>query len=141
MPDGGMDIISSASGRRKRILLVEDDPAVRRSLQLLFAANGYDVRAYASSDGLASDAAALQSACLVADLVLPGPDAIKLLDQLRAAGWRGKAVLISGQLNGESRALAKAAGFDSILAKPIVAGQLLGDVQRLVGKASEPATE
>lgn len=131
----------SVSEHRKRVLLVEDDSAVRRSLQLMFAANGYDVRAYPSSDGLAADAEALQAACLVTDLVLPGPDAIKLLEQLRAAGWTGKAVLISGHLNGEFRALATAAGFDAIHAKPIAAGQLLGDVQRLVGAASEPASE
>ena len=130
-----MNTNSSAPDRRKRILLVEDDAAVRRALQLLFAANGYDVRAYSSSDGLASDAEALQAACLVADLVLPGPDAIKLLEQLRTAGWSGKAVLISGHLRNGSGAMAKAAGFDAVLAKPIASGQLLGDVRRLVGAA------
>ena len=121
------------SQRRKRILLVEDDASVRRSLQLMFAANGYDVRAYPSSDGLAADAEALQAECLIADLVLPGPDAIHLLNELRDAGWCGKAVLISGHLNSESRTLATAAGFDAIHAKPIAAGQLLSDVQGLVG--------
>ena len=129
---------SSVSQNRKRILLVEDDAAVRRSLQLMFTAHGYDVRSYPSSDGLAADAEALQAACLVADLMLPGPDAIKLLEQMRAAGWSGKAVLISGYLKNGSLALAKATGFDAVLAKPIMAGQLLGDVQRLVGTASEP---
>ena len=128
---------SSAPKDQKRILLVEDDAAVRRSLQLMFAANGYDVRAYPTSEGLAADPEALQAACLVADLVLPGPDAIQLLGQLRAAGWPGKAVLISGQLKNGSRALAKAAGFDAIHAKPIASGQLLSDVQRLVGEESD----
>ena len=131
-----MMMSGSVSERRKRILLVEDDAAVRRSLQLLFAANGYDVRAYPSSERLADDPEALQSACLVADLVLPGPDAIKLLEQLRAAGWTGKAVLISGHLHNGARVSAEQAGFDAIIAKPIAAGQLLGDVQRLVGSAN-----
>lgn len=132
---------NSFPDRRKRILLVEDDSAVRRSLQLMFVANGYDVRAYSTSDGLASDAEALQSACLVADLVLPGPDAIVLLEQLRAAGWAGSAILISGQLHNGARVLAQDAGFDAILAKPILARQLLGDVQRLIGNASGLAPE
>lgn len=114
---------------------------MRRSLQLLFAANGFDVRAYPSSDGLDADPEALQAACLIADLVLPGPDGIKLLEQLRSAGWAGKAVLISGHLHNGARVLAEAAGFDVIHAKPIAAAQLLGDVQRLVGATSEPDAE
>ena len=54
-----------------RILLVEDDDAVRRSLQLLLVAQGYDVRAYRSGKGLAEDPEALKAACLLADLITP----------------------------------------------------------------------
>lgn len=104
---------------RPRILLVEDDAAVRRSLQLLLRAWGYDVRAYPSAVGLAEDPEALRSACLIADLVMPHKDALELIDDLRQAGWPGPAILISGHLSDEWDARAKDGGFDRILAKPI----------------------
>jgi two-component system, LuxR family, response regulator FixJ len=102
-----------------RILLVEDDTAVRRALQLLLRAQGYDVRAYPSAVGLASDPEALRADCLVADLVMPGKDAIELLTRMRAAGWSGPAILISGYLTPEAEEAARAIGFAQILAKPI----------------------
>jgi FixJ family two-component response regulator len=103
-----------------RILLVDDDDAVRRSLQLLLRAHGFDVRAYASPIGLSRQQEALQSACLVADLVMPQQDALALLAELRMAGWTAPAILISGYLTDEWEGHARKAGFDRVLPKPIM---------------------
>ena len=84
---------------KRSVLLVEDDDAVRRALQLLLSARGHEVRAYRSAIGLASDAAALLCDCLVADLMMPPTDAVALLGSLRKAGWQGRAILISGFLD------------------------------------------
>lgn len=106
-------------GERGRILLVEDDAAVRRALQLLLSAQGYEVRAYPSGRGLAADPEALRSQCLVADLIMPDGDAIKLLRDMRHAGWAGRAVLISGHLTDEWSGRALDEGFDALLEKPL----------------------
>lgn len=108
-----------SGGALPRVLLVEDDPAVRRALQLLLRSEGYDVRAYPSAMGLSNDPEALRADCLVADLVMPGENAIDLLAALRRAGWRGKTILISGQMGGNWEELARRAGFDEILLKPV----------------------
>lgn len=102
----------------RRILLVEDDEAVRRALQLVLRAEGYDVRAYPSAVGLSSDPEALRADCLVADLIMPSKNAIALLKGMRAAGWLGQAILISGHLTADWEAQAREAGFAHILAKP-----------------------
>jgi CheY-like chemotaxis protein len=120
---------------RPRILLVEDDAAVRRSLQLLFRAQGYDVRAYSSPLGLASDQEALRSDCLVADLMMPQQDAVGLLGELRAAGWAGPALLISGFLTKDQELRARAAGFSAVLAKPIADRELSTAIASLLGTA------
>jgi two-component system response regulator FixJ len=130
-----MNQSSSASGHRKRILLVEDDAAVRRSLQLVLAGNGYDVRAYGAAHGLANDTEAMQASCIIADLLLKESDAIDLLGQMRKAGWKGSAVLISGHLNDQWRSQALNAGFDAVLEKPISGAPLLKEVRRLIGTA------
>ncbi len=118
---------------RPRILLVEDDDAVRRSLQLLLVSQGYDVRAYRTGNGLASDPEALMAVCLVADLIMSESDALQLLHDLRGAGWRGPAILISGHLTDEWATQAKAAGYDAVLPKPIGETILVGWIARLLG--------
>jgi FixJ family two-component response regulator len=115
-----------------RVLLVEDDGAVRRALQLVLRAHGYDVRAYPSAVGLSRDPEALRSACLVADLVMPEKGAIELLAALRAAGWQGQAILISGYLTPDREEQAKRAGFARILAKPIADAALARAVAELL---------
>jgi FixJ family two-component response regulator len=122
-------------GERPRLLLVEDDTPVRRSLQLLLQSRGYDVRAYRCGAGLASDPEALRAACLVTDLVLPQCDGIGLLGELRRAGWAGPAVLITGRLDEEARARAEEVGFDQVLVKPLPHSMLTGCLARLLSNA------
>ncbi|PSJ38620.1 response regulator [Sphingomonas deserti] len=124
-------------GDRPRVLLVEDDAAVRRALQLLLQGQGYDVRAYRSAIGLARDPEALRAACLVCDLIMPEKDAVELLGELRAAGWAGPGILISGQLDDRFRGQAQ--GFERVLAKPIAENLLKRSVAELIGRRSPPA--
>ncbi len=114
-----------------RVLLVEDDDAVRRGIQLLLRSHGYEVRAYPSAVGLAKDPEALRCGCMVADLLMPHTGAIELLRELKAAGWAGKAILISGHLDDVWEANARAAGYDRVLPKPLsdsVLMRTLGEV-------------
>ncbi|HTM97012.1 MAG TPA: response regulator [Croceibacterium sp.] len=126
-------VVSEPSETQSRILLVEDDDAVRRSIQLLLHSHGFEVRAYPSAFDLAKDPAALRCACLVADLVMPDTDAVQLLAELRKAGWAGRSILISGYLGSERDADVRAAGFDMVLAKPISDSVLVRAVAEVIG--------
>lgn len=110
---------SADDPNRRRVLLVEDDAAVRRSLQLLLVGQGYDVRAYSGAAGLAQDPEALRADCLIADLVIPDGNGVALLSDLRTSGWKGPAVLISGHLTNEWAERALALGYAAAFAKPI----------------------
>ncbi|HEU4652204.1 MAG TPA: response regulator [Croceibacterium sp.] len=124
--------MSSTPRVQPSILLVEDDDAVRRSLQLLLSAHGYQVRSYPSAVGLAGDSAALGCACVIADLMIPQTDALQLLAELRGKGWAGKAVLISGFLDPRWERKARAAGYDAVLPKPISDSVLVRTVAALL---------
>lgn len=114
------------------VILVEDDDAVRRSLQLLLQSHGYDVRSYPSAVGLVPDVVLLGCTCIVADLMMPQIDAIQLLAELRAAGWRGKSILISGYLDARWEERARSAGYDAVLPKPISDSVLIRTVEELL---------
>jgi CheY-like chemotaxis protein len=120
------------TSRQPCVLLVEDDDAVRRSLQLLLRSRGFDVRAHASASGLARDVQALRCDCLIADLMMPHTDALQLLRELRAAKWPGKSILISGFLDPASEKNARAVGYDAVLAKPISDSVLVRTVAELL---------
>ena len=118
--------------KKRWILVVEDDDAVRRSLQLLLASRGHEVRAYSSPEGLANDPAALRCDLLIADLIVPPTNTIALLGDLRSIGWGGQAVLVSGFLDDYWRKRAVAAGFDAVLTKPVSQTVMVQTVERLL---------
>ena len=130
-----MVIQNADNPNRRLVLLVEDDAAVRRSLQLLLVGQGYDVRAYPSAAGLAQDPEALRADCLVADLLIPDGNAVRLLSDLRRSGWNGQAVLISGHLTNEWAEKALATGYAATFAKPIRDSVLTKCLERLMPPA------
>lgn len=104
---------------RPQLLLIEDDEAVRRSLQLLLHARGFDVRAYAAATPAMSAAGKDDYVALVSDYRLPDGDGIGVLRSLKRNGWAGKAVLITGFPSQHLFDSARASGFDAVLEKPL----------------------
>lgn len=131
------DSDGTAAAPRPRILLVEDDPGVRRSLQLLFQGRGLDVRAYAAGEKLLGDPLADGAACLVADYRMSGLDGLVLLARLRGRGWAGRAVLITAHPSGELEHRARQHGYDAVIEKPFLRSALADAV---AGLATLPGT-
>ena len=110
--------IASQMQERPRLLLVEDDAGVRRSVQLLFRARGFDVRAYAAGAALLADPTARDACCFIADYRLDETDGIDVLCRLRESGWSGPAVLITAFPSPDLTERALAHGFNQVLEKP-----------------------
>jgi FixJ family two-component response regulator len=124
---------------RPKIVLVEDDAGVRRSLQLLLQGRGYEVRAYASGVALLVDPAASDAACFIADYRMAELDGIEILSELRRRKWHGPAVLITAFTSTELNRRAIAAGFDTVIAKPFLDHFLVDVIGRLVRGDKSPA--
>ena len=125
--------IASQMQERPRLLLVEDDAGVRRSLQLLFRARGFDVRAYAAGAALLADPTARDACCFIADYRLDETDGIDVLCRLRESGWSGPAVLITAFPSADLTERALAHGFSQVLEKPFREHVLGEAVARLTG--------
>jgi signal transduction histidine kinase/CheY-like chemotaxis protein len=109
-----------------RLLLVEDDATVAEVLAGLLRAQGHEVvhaghglAALAEVAGAGFDAALL-------DLDQPGMDGLALARQLRAQGFARPLLAVTARADAEAEPLARAAGFDAFLRKPLT-GEALAD--------------
>jgi FixJ family two-component response regulator len=123
---------------RPKILLVEDDPAVRRSLQFLLLARGFDVRAHASGATLLADPLIDKAVCFVADYRMDDLDGIEVLARLRARAWDRPAILITAYPSQDLIERATKAGFDAVIDKPFREHMLADTVVRLIGTDGHP---
>ncbi|AJA08058.1 hypothetical protein SKP52_05665 [Sphingopyxis fribergensis] len=119
-----------------RILIVEDDPGVRRSLLLLFQGRGYYAKAHSTADAALADAGAFNPDCLVIDYQLGSGNGIGLISALRFAGCSAPAILISAFGSADLAQRAGAAGFAQIFDKPLRAHRLLAAISSLLGEKS-----
>jgi FixJ family two-component response regulator len=105
----------------RTVLVVDDDPAVRNSLQFSLEIDGYRVRLFHSDRDVLELGELPPSACLVIDYNLPGTNGLDLLAAMRARGYASPAILITSHPPAGVRRRAAAAGV------PIVEKPLLGD--------------
>lgn len=117
LPAASSTSLLAISGR-PQVLLVEDDPSVRRSLQLLLEGEGYRVRAFATAAALLADSSLSGSVCLITDYRLGEQDGISLLRNLRQTGWSGPAILMTAFASPAMKERATREGFTQMFDKP-----------------------
>ncbi|PZO87022.1 MAG: response regulator [Sphingomonas sanxanigenens] len=111
---------------KARVLLVDDDEGVRRSLQLLLHGSGYSVRAHASASSILHEPPVDDIDMLVTDYRLPDGDGLGILRAMRRRGWDGRAVLITAFPSPLVRDCALSSGFAAVLEKPLRPYELFG---------------
>lgn len=96
----------------------------------MLRSRGYHVSGYTSGQALVSDPDALSAHCVVLDYRMPDIDGFAILQQLRERGWTGSAIMISGFHDAVLARRAREAGFDHVLAKPLIGRALLEAIGR-----------
>ncbi|HEX7751692.1 MAG TPA: response regulator [Novosphingobium sp.] len=132
------DYMKDVYGKRPLILLIEDDNAVRRSLQLLLQGRGFDVKAYADAAALLADPDAGRAGCLLADYRLSISDGISVLETLRARGHETPAILMTAFGSDEVAGRARSAGFVEVLEKPFRDHVLMAALSRATAQPPVP---
>lgn len=122
-----------------RVLVVDDEPQIRRTLELNLAARGYQV------DLAASGAAALELArrhpdLVIVDLGLPGMDGLEVVARLRASS-KVPIMVLSARDTEETKIAALDAGADDYVTKPFGMGELVARVRAALRRAAPPAAE
>ena len=126
--------------RAVRVLIVEDDRAVRDAVRRALILDGHDCAP--AADGEAALAAVAQAPpdAIVLDVGLPGLDGLEVCRRLRAAGERVPILMLTARDAVADRIDGLDAGADDYLVKPFDVGELQARVRALL-RRSAPATQ
>lgn len=123
-----------------KVLVIDDEPQIRRALRAGLEHNGYEVMLAANGEeGL--DVAALKIPdLLILDLALPGTDGFAVLQQLRE--WSKIPVIVLTVREGEEEKIkALDLGADDYLIKPFGLGELLARMRAVLRRANSEEKE
>lgn len=125
-----------------RILVADDEPGIRRSLQLILAARGHSVdTAENGGEALEKVRAAVAEdrppQLLVTDIQMPGLSGLEMLETLRQEGIDLPTLVISGYGDRESVAELRRHGCRHFIDKPFNPDQVVEAVQRVLEDAGD----
>lgn len=123
-----------------RVLIVDDEPAIRRYLRTILTAHGYMVYEATRGAEAISEVTAQRPDVIVLDLGLPDMDGVQVTRVLRE--WSQTPILILSVRGGETDKIAALdAGADDYLTKPFGSGELLARLRAAMRRAVRTATQ
>ena len=128
--------MSPAGGAR--ILVVDDEPAIRRALQINLARHGYRVEAVENGREALEVAARRPADLILLDLGLPDMDGLQVIQELRARAST-PVVVLSVRGAERDKVAALDLGADDYLTKPFGVDELLARVRVALRHAARPS--
>ena len=120
----------------KRVLVVDDEPEITRTVSINLRARGFDVVTARDGASALRAASARPPDCVIVDLGLPGITGVEVLQGLR--GWSAVPILVlSGRTGVADKIEALDAGADDYLTKPFSVDELLARMRALSRRANE----
>ena len=118
-----------------RVLVVDDEPQIRRTLAINLRARGYQVDLAATGEEALKAAADQQPDVVVLDLGLPGIDGLQVIHGLR--GWTQVPIIVLSVREREAdKVAALDAGADDYVTKPFGINELLARLRAAVRRAT-----
>jgi two-component system response regulator FixJ len=122
------------------VFIVDDDEAVRDSLEALLAAKGHSVEPYASADAFLAAYRPEFQGCALVDLRMPGIDGLGLIEHLKARGARLPIVVVTGHGDVPLAVRAMKAGAIDFIEKPYNNQTILDAVRQALARSGTAAT-
>jgi len=122
------------------VLIVDDEPAVRRAVERALRFEGYDV-AEASDGAEALERLAVEPMdAIVLDVLMPRVDGLEFCKRVRAAGDRTPILMLTARETVADRVVGLDAGADDYLVKPFALQELLARVRALLRRSGSDST-
>jgi FixJ family two-component response regulator len=116
---GAERLARAAMPRRTLISIVEDDQPFRESMRKLITSLGYTVEAFPSAANFLASPLLPETACLVADVQMPGMTGVELHRKLVDAGYAIPTIIVTAYPNEVVRRRALKDGVVCYLPKPV----------------------
>src|ERR1700756_7321 len=115
--------------KAKMVAIVDDDELMRSALQGMLKSVGLPSKAFASAEDFLKSGQQHETACLIADIRMPGMSGLELQAQLNAEHCRIPTIFITAHGDTKMRMQALRAGAVEFLAKPFDDEVLLESVR------------
>ncbi len=119
------------------IYIVDDDPAVRDALSVVFELEGFDVAAYDSADSFLEKVRTSEPACVLVDVHMPGKSGIDLLKMLIAQNYAAPIFIISGQADIPMAVSAIKLGAHDFIEKPFDADTVVERIRSAINSSGK----
>ncbi|MDI1251869.1 hybrid sensor histidine kinase/response regulator [Thermomonas sp.] len=131
-PEPLTPVLNEHSLRMSHLLLVEDDPTVAEVIRQLLQEQGHDVSHAAHGLAALGEVAGNTFDAALLDLDLPGMDGLALARVLRAQGFSAPLLAVTARSDTGAEVLAREAGFNGFLRKPVTGAMLAQALARLL---------
>ncbi|MFC8145417.1 response regulator transcription factor [Streptomyces paradoxus] len=133
--------MSPADGDRdpQRILIVDDEPAVREALQRSLAFEGYGTEVAVDGADALDKAAAYRPDLVVLDIQMPRMDGLTAARRIRAAGDTTPILMLTARDTVGDRVTGLDAGADDYLVKPFELDELFARIRALLRRSTYAA--
>jgi two-component system response regulator MprA len=127
-----------------KILVVDDERAVRESLRRALELEGYDIEL--AEDGVDALARLLNGEnsapdVVILDVLMPGVDGLEVCRRLRRSGSRVPVLMLTARDEVENRVAGLDAGADDYVTKPFALEELVARVRALLRRTSDSSNE
>jgi two-component system, OmpR family, response regulator MprA len=122
-----------------RILVVDDERAVRESLRRALELEGYEIELAGDGDEALSTLGRdePQPDAVILDVLMPGLDGLEVCRRIRATGNRVPVLMLTARDEVENRVAGLDAGADDYVTKPFALEELLARVRALLRRATD----
>jgi DNA-binding response OmpR family regulator len=120
----------------KKILIIEDDPAIRTGLKETFITEGYNVSDADTGTKGFELAGKHDFDLILLDLILPGKDGIEICKELRSDGVKTPIIMVTSRKEEIDKILGLEIGADDYVTKPFSIRELLARVKALIRRST-----
>jgi DNA-binding response OmpR family regulator len=124
-------------GEQAKILVVDDEPAIRSGLSAILQTAGYSVTAVASGEAALQHLEEHSTDLALLDIRMPGMSGVELMQQIKGRWPRVAIILLTGYASVDSAVAAVRAGADDYLTKPSRAETIKSSVARALDRRAE----
>ena len=120
-----------------RVLIVDDDPPLRRMLERTLAAEGYEVTVAADGGAALVEASRAAPDVIVLDVAMPALDGLAVCRRLRSKGLPTPILMLTARDAVPDRVAGLEAGADDYLVKPFAVQELIARLRALTRRGND----